>query len=328
VSIAGIAPLDWLLDNTGPIARTVTDAAIALGVMAGSDPLDPRTADAVKAPPGPYTRYLKGDALKGKRLGVPAFIMRGTGPTFQGAAAAERRRESIPLEPDTREAFMKAIEGLRAAGALVVFDESILPDSFTDLIGSIYTRPYVREGTEAFLQRFGPAGYRSIGEYEKAIGSPIPSVVTGSAGPGVDGGRQSAVVQRALDTDREADVNYHGPRRKAIDAYNDVFARLRLDALVYPATQMPPPDETMPQHGGLSSGPHSNTSWVNTIGVPAIVVPGGFYASGLPFGLELAARHWQDGDLLGYAYAYEQSTKHRRPPILVERGLLQAAPRK
>ncbi len=43
VSIAGIAPLDWLLDNTGPIARTATDAAIALAVMAGEDPLDPRT---------------------------------------------------------------------------------------------------------------------------------------------------------------------------------------------------------------------------------------------------------------------------------------------
>ena len=43
VSIAGIAPLDWLLDNTGPIARTATDAAIALAVMAGEDPLDALT---------------------------------------------------------------------------------------------------------------------------------------------------------------------------------------------------------------------------------------------------------------------------------------------
>src|SRR5882762_9151441 len=76
VSIAGIAPLDWLLDNTGPIARDVTDAAIALGVMAGEDPLDPRTTgSAAKAQPGPYTRYLKADALKGKRFGVPAFIL-------------------------------------------------------------------------------------------------------------------------------------------------------------------------------------------------------------------------------------------------------------
>src|SRR5262249_58442635 len=60
VSIAGIAPLDWLLDNTGPIARTVTDAAVALGVMAGEDALDPRTVgSAAKAQVGPYTKYLK-----------------------------------------------------------------------------------------------------------------------------------------------------------------------------------------------------------------------------------------------------------------------------
>ncbi|MDQ2925404.1 MAG: amidase, partial [Acidobacteriota bacterium] len=75
VSIAGIAPLDWLRDNTGPIARNVTDAAIALGVMAGEDPLDFETkGSAVKAQAAPYTAYLKKDALKGKRFGVPAFI--------------------------------------------------------------------------------------------------------------------------------------------------------------------------------------------------------------------------------------------------------------
>src|SRR5690348_15833218 len=75
VSIAGIAPLDWLLDNTGPIARNVTDAAIVLSVMAGEDPLDARTAESVgNALRGPYTDYLKPGALKGKRFGVPAFI--------------------------------------------------------------------------------------------------------------------------------------------------------------------------------------------------------------------------------------------------------------
>src|SRR6202140_1134884 len=76
VSVAGIAPLDWLLDNTGPIARDVTDAAIALGVIRGEDPSDPPTAgSAAKAQPGPYTQYLKPDALKGKRFGVPACVM-------------------------------------------------------------------------------------------------------------------------------------------------------------------------------------------------------------------------------------------------------------
>jgi Asp-tRNA(Asn)/Glu-tRNA(Gln) amidotransferase A subunit family amidase len=42
----------------------------------------------------------------------------------------------------------------------------------------------------------------------------------------------------------------------------------------------------------------------------------------LPFGLEISARPWKDGDLLGWAYAYEQITRHRRPPVLVEQGLL------
>jgi amidase len=74
VSTAGIAPLNWLLDNTGPIARDVTDAAIALEVMAGEDRLDPRTIDsAAKAQPGPYRQYLKADALKRETLRRPCL---------------------------------------------------------------------------------------------------------------------------------------------------------------------------------------------------------------------------------------------------------------
>jgi len=89
VSLAGIAPLDWMLDNTGPIARTVSDAAIALSVMAGEDPLDPATqGSGARAQPGPYTRYLDAGALKGKRFGVPAFILQGIGVPFHGTPAA------------------------------------------------------------------------------------------------------------------------------------------------------------------------------------------------------------------------------------------------
>jgi Asp-tRNA(Asn)/Glu-tRNA(Gln) amidotransferase A subunit family amidase len=107
-------------------------------------------------------------------------------------------------------------------------------------------------------------------------------------------------------------------------AYTGTMDRLHLDGYVYPAIQMPPVDETMPQNGQISGGPHSDTSWVNMLGVPAVVVVGGYYESGLPFGLEIAARPWRDGDLLGYAYAYEQATHHRHPPVLVDRGLLKA----
>ncbi|MGB6677811.1 MAG: amidase [Terriglobales bacterium] len=330
VSIAGIAPLDWLLDNTGPIARDVTDAAIALDVMAGEDPLDPRTiGSAAKAQPGPYARYLKSDALKGKRFGVPAFILEGAGIPFQGIPASESVAEVVedtaaarlPLRPETRAAFMKALEGLRAAGATVIFDDSILPDSFAMTVARVGTFPYVREGTEKFLAEYGPAQYHSVVEYQKAVGSPLPSTIIG----GVDENTRKdrpPLTQSVFETDPQAEANVIAPRQRALDAYNETLDRLHLDGFVYPATQMPPPDETMPQDGKISEGPHSDTGWVNMIGVPAVVVPGGFYPDGLPFGLELSARPWKDGDLLSWAYAYEQATRHRRPPVLVEKGLL------
>ncbi len=329
VSIAGIAPLDWLLDNTGPIARSVTDAVIALDAMAGEDPADPRTlGSSAKAQPGPYTQYLKTDALKGKRFGVPAFVLSGAGIPFQGISSSATPAEVtaatadsvLPLRPETREAFMKAIEGLRAAGATVVFDDSILPDSFAVTVARVGTIPYVREGTEKFLATYGPAQYHSVAEYEKAVGSPLPATITGDYAVG-RGGRP-LVTQALIESDPQADANFFTPRQKAIDDYNATLDRLHLDGYVYPAAQMPPPDETMPQDGGISGGPHSATGWVNMIGVPAVVVPGGFYPGGLPFGLEISARPWRDGDLLGWAYAYEQATKHRRPPVLVEQGLL------
>jgi amidase len=330
VSIAGIAPLDWLLDNTGPIARNVTDAAIALGVMAGEDPLDARTVgSAAKAQPGPYTQYLKTDALKGKRFGVPAFILEGAGIPFQGMPESETPAQvkkdtdaaRLPLRRETRDAFMKSLDGLRAAGATIVFDDSILPATFAVTIARVGTVPYIREGTEKFLAEFGPAQYHSADEYQKVAGSPLPPTIIGGKDPTAPKNRPP-VTQAVFETDPHAAANVLLPRQKAMEAYNEALDRLHLDGYVYPATQMPPPDETMPQDGAISGGPHSDTGWVNMIGVPAVVVPGGFYPDGLPFGLEISTRVWKDGDLLGWAYAYEQATHHRRPPVLVEKGLL------
>lgn len=335
VSIAGIAPLDWLLDNTGPIARTVTDAAIALSVMAGPDTLDPvTTTPAAQAgrnlQPAPYTQYLRPNALQGKRFGVPAFILHGAGIPFQGldtspiaaSAAQQEAAARIPLTPETRAAFLQSLDGLRSAGATIVLDDTLPPDTFADLASHVSTLPYIREGTEHFLQIFGPTEFHSPADYLRATGSPLPATIIGGAASTLDGKPVPAVPQVTLETDPNAQRNYIEPRQRTLNEYLSTLDRLHLDGFVYPATQMPPPDETMPQDGAISGGPHSLTGWVNSIGVPAIVVPGGFYPSGLPFGLEISARPWHDGDLLGYAFAYEQATHHRRPPILVDQGLL------
>jgi amidase len=334
VSIAGIAPLDWLLDNTGPIARNATDAAIALGVMMGPDPLDSAT---LGAPPSvqrpPYESYLKPGALKGKRFGVPAFVLAGDGVPFHGIpatvpnAAAEKLRvaANMPLRAETRAMFMKAVEALRAAGAEVVLGDSILPTSFARTASRVATYAYMKDGTDRFLATFGPAQYHSGEEYLKVVGTPLFTSSIGTE----DGFRNLGGVridQRRLAGDPDAERLYHAPRRAMLGEYVATLDRLKLDGLVYPAIQMPPVDETMPQDGRVSEGPHSATSWVNMIGVPAVVVPAGFYASGLPFGLEISGRPWTDGDLLGVAYAWEQAGSWRKPPKLVEQGLLAVTP--
>jgi amidase len=330
VSIAGIAPLDWMLDNTGPIARTVTDAAIALGVMAGEDPLDPVTqGSSAKAQRGPYLQYLKSDALNGKRFGVPAFILKGIGVPFHGtpaavsdlAAAKQSADQAVALDPRTRAAFLKAVEALRAQGATVVMDDSVLPESFARMAARISTYAYVREGTDSFLKEFGPAEYHSSTDYERVMGAPLGASIIGTEPTNSQFG-DVTIKQRLIESDPDAEANYYGPRRRTLGAYLETLDRLHLDGYVYPAIQMPPVDETMAQDGRLSEGPHSATSWVNMLGVPAVVVVGGFYDSGLPFGLEFSGRPFKDGDLLGYAYAWEQATHYRHPPVLVDQGLL------
>ncbi|MDQ2664799.1 MAG: amidase [Gemmatimonadota bacterium] len=330
VSIAGIAPLDWLLDNTGPIARTVGDAAIALQVMLGADSLDPPTLAAPESARRlPNASSLAAASLKGKRFGVPAFIMTGSGVPFHGipAGVPERAADSVrhaadmPLRPETRAAFLTAVDALRAAGAEVVINDSILGPDFARLASTVSTYAYMQDGTDRFLGTFGPAEYHSSAEFRQRVGMPLYVSSIGVE----DGFREFPgvrLVQRRLDTDADAERLYRAPRRAVLSAYVAALDHFKLDGFVYPAIQMPPPDESMPQDGRLSEGPHSATSWVNMIGVPAIVVPAGFYESGLPFGLEFSARPWQDGSLLDVAAAWEHSTHLRKAPVLVERGLL------
>jgi Asp-tRNA(Asn)/Glu-tRNA(Gln) amidotransferase A subunit family amidase len=338
VSIAGIAPLDWLLDNTGPIARTVTDAAIALAVMAGSDSLDAptlRAPDSVRTASATarITNAVSVGSLKGKRFGVPAFVMAGSGVPFHGipAGVAEAKADSIRtaadmlLRPETRAMFLKAVDALRAAGAEVVINDGILPTRFAKMASRVSTYAYMKDGTDRFLAAYGPTTYHSAADYARVVGAPLytSSIGTEDNFRNMPGAR---LEQRVIDTDADAERNYLAPRRAMMAEYVATLDRLKLDGYVYPAIQMPPPDESMPQDGRVSEGPHSATSWVNMIGVPAVVVSAGYYASGLPFGLEFSARPWSDHELIAVAAAWERATPPRKPPTLVESGLLKVTP--
>ncbi|WP_260706491.1 amidase [Edaphobacter flagellatus] len=314
-SIAGIHPLDWLRDNTGPLARDVTSAAIALEVMQAEDPLDPWTkGSSAKAERGPYTKYLNPGALKGKRFAVPWFILEGSPSVYRGQPDAPPFDGGVV--PETRAAFMKAIDQMRAAGATVIIDKQILPESFFITARRMNTRPYRREGVDLFLRDFGPSSYHSVAEYESATGQQFPPFMIGGIRPGKDTG--GPLEQRSIDNDPNRDSNYYGPQKEALAIYEDTLKKWHLDGFVYPALQIPTYDETLP--GASKAGPYSETGWVNRIGVPAVSIPGGFYANGLPFGLEISGIRWHDGDLLGYAYAYQQATHNRHLPELVEQA--------
>lgn len=314
-SIAGIQPLDWLRDNTGPIARTVTDAAVMLEAMTsegvGVDPLDMRNVDcrAVKDC-GPYTRFLKKDALKGKRLGVPAFVLAGegdAGPEYWNGGTS----------PETRAVFMKALDELRAAGAEIVVSDDLLPATdFVKAYRAIEMEPFRAQGNREFLKNFGR-------EAEPAYHSPeeLTAVTGREIWPRLMGMGRVKTPQIELKPeaahDAESERLFWGPQRRARAIYDEALTKWKLDGLVYPAVQVSPRDETQPLPKNYpSDGPYTETGWVNRIGVPAVEVPGGWYANGLPFGLEFSGRRWRDGEVIGWAFGYEQATRHRKMPVV------------
>jgi len=291
-NISGIHPLDWSLDNVGPLARTIEDAAIVLDVMRESS-----------SPGGAFAAGLRRDALSGRRFGVPAFVLNDA-----AADAPSERARWVPLDPQTRIVFMRAVEELRRGGATVVIDEALLPNAFLKLVHGVDTSHVRGEGLKAFLRDYGPALYHTPLEYALTVGSPIPTYITGSA---ADANLSVSDAVAALSRQRSA----------AVAEYEAALTRHGLDGLVYPAVQTPSNDELIPLRSGRrSEGPHSETGWVNVLGVPAVVVPAGFHPGGMPFGLEFSGRAGQDGALLSWAYAFEQQTKFRKPPALVRPG--------
>ena len=145
----------------------------------------------------------------------------------------------------------------------------ILSPTFQALIKAIDTGRYSARRCATFLRDYGPSDYRSAPQYAREVGNLLPPFARG-AGP--DG---QPLPPRALETDPGAETGYWAPQRRALAAYEEALDRFQLDGFVYPAAQMPPPDEVaLLEQGRRSGGPHSETAWANPIGVPAISIPG------------------------------------------------------
>jgi Asp-tRNA(Asn)/Glu-tRNA(Gln) amidotransferase A subunit family amidase len=273
--------------SLGPMARTVKDLATLLDVMVGYDPEDPITARGVGHVPDTYTKFLDKDGLRGARLGV--------------------LRESIGLnaEPDSEdfkkvsEVFDRAIGELKAAGAEIV-DPIVIP-KIKELLAKRSGGP--GETEQSFRNYFGRSAKPPFKTPQEVIASPD----------------FAKVVKRSQERfKRNPDPAKHYESLKAQEELMTIFLKVmadhRLDAIVHKAVEHQPTlikDGINPPFVDQKGAPHLNTFLVYT---PTIVVPAGFTRDHLPAGLCFIGRPYDDGNLIKFAYAYEQATHHRRPP--------------
>ncbi len=294
VSRSGIIPIAHSQDTSGPMARTVADAAVLLGVLAGPDPRDGVTRASGVAD---YTKLLDADGLRGARIGVARKKYTGysvaTDAAFETSLAAMRSLGAVIVDP----------ADIETAGQFDDAEYEVLLYEFkADLATYLATLPVgARARGLDDLIAFNEAHAREELTY---FGQEIFEM-SAKKGPLSDSAYRKALAKCHLLA-----------RTKGLDA---TFAKHRLDALVAP-TQGPP--SLIDLVNGDPGGGGSSTTPCAVAGYPAITVPMG-YARGLPLGMTFMGRAWSEPALLGYAYAFEQATKVRRAPRFLATAALE-----
>jgi amidase len=275
--------------SLGPLTRTVTDLAAVLDVIAVYDPEDPITATTAGRMTKSFSSYLDRNALKGARLGI--------------------LRESMGLhaEPDSDDfreltrVFDRSVAELKDAGAEIV-DPIVIPN----LKELLATRPgsfYGAEHTfDVYMQRNKKPLYKNRDE---AIRAPEFAKCD-----------HRAQARWTRPPNPTAHYEFLVAREKLMFAVLKVMADNRLDAIVHKTVEHSPTlisQGVNPPYVDQKGAPHINTFLVF---VPSISVPAGWTKDNLPAGITLQGRPYDDGRMIALAYAYEQATKHRRPPAL------------
>ncbi len=286
ISRTGIVPIAHSQDTAGPMARTVTDAAILLGALAGVDPADPATAASAGKAAADYTKFLDPHGLKGARIGVvrKLFGFNDAVDKLMNDALGEMKRQGAeivdPVEIETLEKFGKTED--------LVLQYEFKADLNAYLAG---LGPGAPVHTLADLIKFNEKNKEKEMPY---FGQEL-FVKSQERGP-----LSSKEYLDALEN------NHRMTRAEGIDAVMDKFA---LDALVAPTGG--PAWTTDLVNGDHDTGGSSSLAAV--AGYPDITVPAGF-VFGLPVGISFFGRAWSEPALIKLAFAFEQATHHRRPP--------------
>jgi Asp-tRNA(Asn)/Glu-tRNA(Gln) amidotransferase A subunit family amidase len=280
VSRAGMVGLYDARDTAGPMARTVADLAALLDVIAGIDDADPATAQAAGKIPPTYRAFLNKDGARGKRLGV-------------------LRQAFPPHASDTNVVALleTAIADLRGGGAEIV-DPFVVPE-FAEFPAQPHPASEVRAALERYLKTTGPGFPKSLADIvasEKF--HPLHEV----------GLKATAVAPPPRDDPYLHKLEADEVRMRR--AYLDAMDRDRIDALILPVAAFPPK-----LNGDRNTTPAGATTWIASgLHWPAAVVPMGYSYEDLPSGLQIVGRPWTEPLLIEIAYAYEQATRHRKPP--------------
>ncbi len=318
VSRTGIVPITADQDTAGPLARTVTDAAKLLGVLAGYDSADPATAACLE--PGncfdDYTPFLRRDALKGARIAVPHFTY---WTDFN---------HNVNLSAEQQQVMNDAIAVLRAEGATVEDPFEIPDQDELNAFGGCGSHPPPPNCTSVLLYGFK----RDLNHYldDLGPGAPVGSLadvidvnntfIVDGVAVALKYGQVLAIVSNQFDTSEESDdtARYRQDRARDIDLAAtrglDVVYQ-NFDAVLFPANR--------------------GANIAARAGYPSIVVPGGFVpnpavpppplppppefppgfdAKDSPYGVTFSGPAFSEPTLIGFAYAFEQATQHRTPP--------------
>jgi amidase len=280
VSRAGMIGLYDARDTAGPMTRTVTDLAQLLDVIAGVDSADPGTAEAADKIPPTYTAFLKKEGARGKRLGV--------------------LRQAFPegkSDPKVTALLEKAAADLRAAGAEIV-DPFVVPE-FEQFPAQSHPQSEVRAALERYLATTGagfPKTLTDVIASKKFHALHEVGLITASKAPAPG---DDPIVKK-LEAD-EARMRL---------AYLQAMDAAKIDALILPVASFPPK-----LNGDRNTTPTGATTWIASgLHWPAMVVPMGYTSENLPSGLQIIGRPWSEPTLFEIAYAYEQTTHHRRAP--------------
>jgi amidase len=283
LSRSGIIPIAHSQDTAGPMGRSVRDAAILLGAMAGTDANDPASVALADAP-NDFTSNLAADGLAGKRIGVIR--------SYYGAGS----------NPGVDELFEQSIELLRSKGAEVVDDIEI---DTTDMgsASSVVLNYEFKADLKKYLQQSGAAlgSLAEIIEFNNANSDTVMPIF------GQD--RMLEAEAKGPLTDTEYLEALATSKRVAKGALDGALSDHELDALIAP-TNGP---AWMTDHANGDTFHIGSSSIAAISGNPSITVPAGF-VSELPIGITFMGAFAGDKQLIELAYAFEQASAARQPP--------------